>query len=103
MLSLARALASDPDVLLADELSLGLAPLLVQRLMRAVESAAESGVGVLLVEQHARAALSVAQRVYVLQRGRVALEGTSDEILARLDEVEQTYLAGPALDVSVGE
>jgi branched-chain amino acid transport system ATP-binding protein len=100
MLSLGRALASGPEVLLADELSLGLAPLLVQRLMRAVEAAAASGVGVLLVEQHARAALSVAQRVYVLQRGRVALEGTSQEILGRLDEVEQTYLAGPALDVS---
>jgi len=103
MLSLARALASAPEVLLADELSLGLAPLLVQRLMRAVEAAAASGVGVLLVEQHARAALSVAQRVYVLQRGRVALEGTSAEILDRLDEVEQTYLAGPALDASATE
>jgi branched-chain amino acid transport system ATP-binding protein len=103
MLSLARALASAPAVLLADELSLGLAPLLVQRLMRAVEAAAASGVGVLLVEQHARAALSIAHRVYVLQRGRVALEGTSAEILDRLDEVEQTYLAGPALDASVTE
>jgi branched-chain amino acid transport system ATP-binding protein len=100
MLSLARALASEPEVLLADELSLGLAPLLVHRLMRAVEAAAASGVGVLLVEQHAREALSLAQRVYVLQRGRVALEGSSEEILGRLDEVEQTYLAGPALDAA---
>jgi len=98
MLSLARALAGTPEVLLADELSLGLAPLLVHRLMRAVTDAAAAGVGVILVEQHAREALSVAQRVYVLQRGRVALEGTSEEILGRLDEVEQTYLAGPALD-----
>jgi len=103
MLSLARALACDPEVLLADELSLGLAPLLVHRLMRAVESAAAAGVGVLLVEQHAREALAIAQRVYVLQRGRVALEGTSEEILGRLDEVEQTYLAGPALDVTTTE
>jgi ABC-type branched-subunit amino acid transport system ATPase component len=55
---------------------------------------------VLLVEQHARQALAIADNVYVLQRGRVALEGTSSEILARLDEVEQTYLEGPALEAA---
>ena len=96
ILTLARALATDPQVLLADELSLGLAPMIVTRLLTAVRDAAERGVGVLLVEQHARQALSVADRVYVLRRGRVALEGTAAEILDRLDEVEQTYLEGPA-------
>jgi len=96
ILTLARALASGPQVLLADELSLGLAPLIVARLLEAVREAANRGVGVLLVEQHAQQALAVADRVYVLQRGRIALEGPADEIRGRLDELEQTYLAGPA-------
>jgi branched-chain amino acid transport system ATP-binding protein len=95
ILTLARALASGPQVLLADELSLGLAPLIVARLLEAVREAAHRGVGVLLVEQHAQQALAVADRVYVLQRGRIALEGRADEIRGRLDELEQTYLAGP--------
>ncbi|MGH9030632.1 MAG: ABC transporter ATP-binding protein [Acidimicrobiia bacterium] len=97
ILSLARALAAEPDLLLADELSLGLAPLVVHRLLEAVRAAAGRGVGVLLVEQHAHQALSVADRVYVLQRGRVALQGTAQEVLGRLDEVEQTYLEGPSI------
>ncbi len=98
ILTLARALATEPQVLLADELSLGLAPMIVNRLLQAVREAADRGVGVLLVEQHARQALATADRVYVLQRGRVALEGTAEEILDRLDEVEQTYLEGPAIE-----
>jgi branched-chain amino acid transport system ATP-binding protein len=102
ILTLARALAREPEVLLADELSLGLAPLVVRRLLAAVREAAERGVGVLLVEQHARQALAVADRVYVLQRGRVALDGTAAEILGRLDEVEKTYLAGPIGDGADG-
>ena len=65
-----------------------------------MREAAGRGVGVLLVEQHARQALAVADRVYVLQRGRIALSGTSAEILDRLDEVEQTYLSGPAIDAT---
>lgn len=97
ILTLARALATEPEVLLADELSLGLAPLVVNRLLQAVRDAADRGVGVLLVEQHARQALATADRVYVLQRGRVALQGTAEDIADRLDEVEQTYLEGPAL------
>jgi branched-chain amino acid transport system ATP-binding protein len=97
ILSLARALAGEPALLLADELSLGLAPLVVRRLLEAVRSAAGRGVGVLLVEQHARQALAVADRVYVMQRGRVVLEGTAADILGRLDEVEQTYLEGPSI------
>ncbi|HYF44934.1 MAG TPA: ATP-binding cassette domain-containing protein, partial [Acidimicrobiales bacterium] len=72
MLSLARALGRRPKVLLADELSLGLAPLIVSRLLQAVRTAAdEQGVGVLLVEQHVRQALKVADRVHVMERGRI--------------------------------
>jgi len=97
ILTLARALATEPVALLADELSLGLAPLVVHRLLQAVRAAADRGVGVLLVEQHARQALAMADRVYVLQRGRVALQGTAADIAGRLDEVEQTYLEGPAV------
>ena len=102
ILTLARALAREPEVLLADELSLGLAPLIVERLLRAVREAAERGVGVLLVEQHARQALAVADRVCVLQRGRIALEGTSDDIRGRLDEVEKSYLGGPVQEPTGG-
>ena len=82
MLSLARALGRAPKVLLADELSLGLAPIIVTNLLKAVRAAAdERGVGVLLVEQHVRQALKVADRVYLMERGRVVLSGTSNEVL----------------------
>jgi branched-chain amino acid transport system ATP-binding protein len=96
MLTLGRALAAEPRVLLADELSLGLAPLLVNRLLDAVrEAARDCGVAVLLVEQHIRSALDVADRVYVLRRGTVVLEGRADELRSRTEEIEQAYLHGP--------
>ena len=94
MLVLARALAARPRLLLVDELSLGLAPLIVQRLLAALREAADEGTGVLLVEQHARQALEVADRAYVLLRGTIELEGTGAELLARLGEIERTYLGG---------
>ena len=75
ILTLARALASEPAVLLADELSLGLSPLVVERLLAAVRAAADRGTAVLLVEQQVRNALDVADYAYVLNGGRVALEG----------------------------
>jgi branched-chain amino acid transport system ATP-binding protein len=93
MLTLARALAADPVVLLADELSLGLAPLIVERLLAAVRAAADRGTAVLLVEQHVRNALEVADRAYVLSGGSVALDGPTSELRARIGEIEQTYLA----------
>jgi branched-chain amino acid transport system ATP-binding protein len=94
MLSLARALGRHPKALLADELSLGLAPLIVTKLLKAVRAAADdSGIGVLLVEQHVRQALSIADRVYVMQRGRIALSGTCAELANQLEDIEAAYLA----------
>ncbi|MFD4294184.1 ABC transporter ATP-binding protein [Rhodococcus sp. NPDC058532] len=99
MLTLARALARNPRLLLADELSLGLAPQIVARLLAVVRAAAdERGVGVLLVEQHVRQVLQVADRVYVMRRGRVIVEGTAAEIAADLDTVRRAYLSGVADD-----
>jgi branched-chain amino acid transport system ATP-binding protein len=98
MLAVGRALAARPAALLVDELSLGLAPVLVERLLEGVRAAAAGGVGVLLVEQHVSQALAVADRAYVLRRGRVALEGTSAELGERLEEIERVYLAAPTAD-----
>lgn len=95
MLSLARALGREPKVLLVDELSLGLAPIIVGNLLRTVRRAAdERGVGVLLVEQHVREALRVADRAYVMERGRIAFGGTSEEVAGQLDRIEESYLTG---------
>ena len=96
ILTLARALAAQPKTLLADELSLGLAPVIVKSLLRAVREAANAGVGVLLVEQHARTALAMADRAAVMNRGALVLEGTGNELLANIDEVERSYLGGVA-------
>lgn len=97
MLSLARALARSPRILLIDELSLGLAPLVVVRLLDAVRKAAhEDGVGVLLVEQHVKQALRVADEVLVMQRGEIVLRGKTADVGSRLTELEAAYLsAGP--------
>jgi branched-chain amino acid transport system ATP-binding protein len=93
MIALGIALARPTTVLLADELSLGLAPLLVDRLLDAIRTAARDGVGVLLVEQHVDKALAVADRAYVLQRGRVELSGSAAELRDRLGDVRASYLS----------
>jgi branched-chain amino acid transport system ATP-binding protein len=94
MLTLARAIARQPRLLLADELSLGLAPLVVQRLLQAVRAAADiNGIGVLLVEQHVNQALRYADRVYAMRRGRVVLQGAAAEVGARLRDLEGLYLS----------
>ncbi len=94
ILALARALAAEPRLLLADELSFGLAPVIVKRLLAAVRSAADRGVGVLLVEQHARTALEIADRAVVMGRGRIVLDGPSRKLLADIDDIEAEYLGG---------
>ncbi len=103
MLSLARALAADSAVLLVDELSLGLAPRMVHRLLVELRGAADRGMAVVLVEQHARLALDLADRAMVLRRGRCALEGDADDLRGRLDEIERTYLTGGALGAAPTE
>ncbi|HET6509034.1 MAG TPA: ATP-binding cassette domain-containing protein [Baekduia sp.] len=93
IVTLARALARRPRVLLADELSLGLAPLIVKRLLQAVRQAAdEDGIGVLLVEQHVTQVLRVADRAYVMRRGRVVLSGDAADVSARVTELESSYI-----------
>ena len=101
MLTLARALGRSPKILLADELSLGLAPLVVERLLSAVRAAADShGVACLFVEQHVHQALEIADRVYVLKRGRIVMSGTSEEIARDIERVERAYLTGLVDSVS---
>ena len=97
MLGLAAVLAREPKLLLIDELSFGLAPRIVQRLMTAVRQVADRGTAVILVEQFARIALDVADRAYVLVDGRVAREGTTDELRANVGEARE-HLSGSGLD-----
>ncbi len=95
MLALARALSRDPSLLLADELSLGLAPIIVDRLLAAVRKAADDhGTGALIVEQHARKALQYADRMYLMARGQILMHLSAAEALERLDEIEEAYLTG---------
>lgn len=95
MLALARALSRQPSILLADELSLGLAPIVVDRLLGAVRKVADTtGTGALIVEQHARKALQVSDRMYLMARGQILLELPAADALRRLDEIEETYLTG---------
>lgn len=99
MLALARALGQRPNVLLADELSLGLAPLIVRRLLQAIRDAADtSGVGAVIVEQKVRDVLAIADRAIVLSRGRVVMQGTREEIQSRLGEIEESYFSRSSLD-----
>jgi len=91
MLAIARALMARPAMLLLDEPSMGLAPLLVQEIFRIIREINQEGTTILLVEQNAHLALSVAARAYVLQSGRVVLEGESDEV-RRNPDVRRAYL-----------
>ena len=91
MLALGRALVGRPRLLMLDEPSLGLAPTVVRELFATVRRLNEDGLTVLVVEQNARIALDVASRAYVLEVGKVAVEGTSDE-LARHESVRKSYL-----------
>jgi branched-chain amino acid transport system ATP-binding protein len=104
MLALARILASEPKALVVDELSLGLAPLIVERLLNVLRTAADvDGVAVLLVEQHMQHALRIADYVYVLGRGTLAMEGTGTELQTRGDDIAAAYLTGKprGTDISI--
>lgn len=92
MLVLAQAIVSRPSILLVDELSLGLAPIVVKRLVPTIESIAASGTGVLLIEQFAHVALSLANTAYVLENGRIRYEGTAEELKSRPDVLQTAYL-----------
>ena len=94
MLTLARALGRHPRVVLADEVSLGLAPLVVDRLLTALRAAADRGMAVVVVEQRARRALDIADHVVVLRRGRVELSGSAAELRDSFDRIERAYLTG---------
>jgi len=91
MLSIARALMAKPRMLLLDEPSLGLAPLVTQEILEAIRELRRNGTTVLLVEQNAQAALEICDRAYVLEAGRIVLAGTPDELLAN-DEVRRAFL-----------
>jgi branched-chain amino acid transport system ATP-binding protein len=91
MLAIGRGLMSKPQLLLLDEPSLGLAPLLVREIFRVMAELREHGTTILLVEQNAKAALRIADRAYVLETGKVALEGTAEELLAD-ERVQSAYL-----------
>jgi len=93
MLAIGRSLMSKPRLLLLDEPSLGLAPLLVREIFKTIQEINRAGVTVLLVEQNAHMALSVAGRGYVLETGRVRLEDRADRLLQN-DEVKRAYLGG---------
>lgn len=92
MLALGLALSRRPALILADELSIGLAPIIVDRLFSVLRAAADEGVGVLLVEQYVHKALAIADRVYVMDRGRIAMSGTAVDLRERVDEIQASYL-----------
>ena len=93
MLAMGRAIMAKPKLLLLDEPSMGLAPLMVQNIFTIIETINKEGTTILLVEQNAHMALSVANRAYVLETGKIVLAGTAKE-LQESDEVRAAYLGG---------
>jgi branched-chain amino acid transport system ATP-binding protein len=103
MVVLAQALVSRPAILLVDELSLGLAPVIVKRLVPTLESVAASGVGVLLIEQFAHVALALATSAYVLEGGQIRYHGTAAELRENPDLLHSAYLLRDAPGATNGE
>ena len=91
MLAMGRALMSHPKIILMDEPSMGLSPIVVNEIFDIIQSVSASGTTVLLVEQNARKALSIADRAYVLETGNIVLEGKADELLHN-DAIKKAYL-----------
>ena len=93
MRAMARALMSRPKILLMDEPSMGLSPLLVKEIFHIIQDINKDGTTILLVEQNAKMALAIADRAYVLETGKISLEGTGEELSAS-EEVRKAYLGG---------
>lgn len=93
MLAMGRALMSKPKLMMLDEPSMGLAPILVQQIFGIIKELHEAGTTILLVEQNAEMALNIADRAYVLESGKIKLSGTGAE-LAQSDEIKKAYLGG---------
>ena len=93
MLAMGRALMSNAHMLMLDEPSMGLSPLLVQEIFDIIQDVHKQGMTILLVEQNAQMALSIADRAYVLETGRIVMEGTGKELLTN-EEVSKAYLGG---------
>ena len=91
MLAMGRALMANPKVIMLDEPSMGLAPILVEQIFDIIKNLHKSGKTILLVEQNAQAALSVADRAYVLETGKIVMSGTGKELLAS-PEIKKAYL-----------
>ena len=102
MLAMARALMARPALVMLDEPSMGLAPLVVKDLFKAIQAIRAEGATVLLVEQNARGALRIADRGYVLETGRIVLEGSAESLLANRD-VQRAYLGGEPSAAREGE
>ncbi len=93
MLAIGRAMMASPDMLLLDEPSMGLSPLLVKEIFKIIKELNEDGITILLVEQNAKQALSIAHRGYVLETGRIVLSGNAADLLEN-DAVKKAYLGG---------
>ena len=93
MLAMARALMSKPKLIMMDEPSMGLSPILVEQIFSIIYELRESGVTILLVEQNANKALKITDRAYVLETGKITLSGTGRELLEK-EEVKKAYLGG---------
>ena len=93
MLAMGRALMSRPKLLMLDEPSMGLAPILIEQIFSIIEELHRAGTTVLLVEQNAQMALSIATRGYVMETGKITMTGTGQELLHN-DDVRKAYLGG---------
>jgi branched-chain amino acid transport system ATP-binding protein len=92
MLALGRALVSSPTLLLVDELSMGLAPIVIENVLPSLRAIADEGVGVVMVEQHAHLAMEIADRAYVLAHGELVLEGAARDFAKDMSAVEASYM-----------
>ncbi len=91
MVAIGRALMSDPRLLLLDELSFGLSPLMFERVLTAIETIRDSGVSILMAEQNSERALEVSDRTYVMENGRIEISGESSELIDN-DKIREAYL-----------